>query len=214
MLAEASPIFAQAANGSITRYVAYDPFGPRSEGIVVSKDSKINRLADLKGKRVAVQKGSNSHYLLIKALRSANLTPAQVTITFLKPSDARAAFERGDVDAGSIWDPYFAAAESEASARLLHDARGLAPNLGYHLSSTPFIQALQPATLRKSSESIRTVAQAVSANRRRPRHFCAPSRALMPQSARKAQTTPQAWCLADHRRDHQQAAGCGRYLQT
>lgn len=171
---EAPPIFAQAANGSITRYVAYDPYGPRAEGIVVARKSKISRLADLKGKKIAVQKGSNSHYLLVKALQSAKLSPSQVTITFLKPSDARVAFERGDVDAWSVWDPYLAAAESKAGARLLSDARGLAPNLGYYLASVPFIRN-QPTTLRKLLEGIRSEAKIVSANPKATAAFLAPS---------------------------------------
>jgi sulfonate transport system substrate-binding protein len=171
---EAPPIFAQAANGSISRYVAYDPYGPRAEGILVGSKSAITRLADLKGKKIAVQKGSNSHYLLVKALRSANLSPSQVQIIFLKPSDARVAFERGDVDAWSVWDPYLAAAESKAGARLLTDARGLAPNLGYYLASAPFVKT-QPATLRKLLEGIRNEAKVVSANPKATAAFLAPS---------------------------------------
>lgn len=174
---EAPPIFAQAANGSITRYVAYDPYGPRAEGILVSKKSKITRLADLKGKKIAVQKGSNSHYLLVKALQSAKLSPSQVTISFLKPSDARVAFERGDVDAWSVWDPYLAAAESKAGAKLLTDARGLAPNLGYYLASVPFIKNQAP-TLRKLLEGIRSEAKVVSANPKATAAFLAPSLGL------------------------------------
>jgi sulfonate transport system substrate-binding protein len=171
---EAPPVFAQAANGSITRYVAYDPYGPRAEGIVVDRNSKINRLADLKGKRIAVQKGSNSHYLLVKALQSAKISPSQVTISFLKPADARVAFERGDVDAWSVWDPYLAAAESKTNARLLTDARGLAPNLGYYLSSITFIKN-QPTTLRKLLEAVRSEAKLVSANPKGIAAFLAPS---------------------------------------
>ena len=171
---EAPPIFAQAANGSISRYVAYDPYGPRAEGILVGKNSQIKKLSDLKGKKIAVQKGSNSHYLLVKALQSVKLSPSQVTISFLKPSDARVAFERGDVEAWSVWDPYLAAAESKAGARLLTDARGLAPNLGYYLASVPFIKA-QPATLRKLLEGIRSEAKVVSANPKATAAFLAPS---------------------------------------
>jgi sulfonate transport system substrate-binding protein len=174
---EAPPIFAQAANGSITRYVAYDPYGPRAEGILVGKNSKITKLADLKGKKIAVQKGSNSHYLLVKALQSAKLSPSQVTITFLKPSDARVAFERGDVDAWSVWDPYLAAAENKAGAKLLTDARGLAPNLGYYLASVPFIKNQAP-TLRKLLEGIRNEAKVVSANPKATAAFLAPSLGL------------------------------------
>lgn len=171
---EAPPIFAQAANGSITRYVAYDPYGPRAEGIVVSKNSPISRLVDLKGKKIAVQKGSNTHYLLVKALQSVKLSPSQVSIIFLKPSDARVAFERGDVDAWAVWDPYLAAAESKAGAKLLTDASGLAPNLGYYLASVSFTKD-QPNTLRKLLEGIRKEAKAVSANPEATANFLAPS---------------------------------------
>lgn len=183
---EAPPIFAQAANGSITRYVAYDPYGPRAEGILVARNSKINKLADLKGKRIAVQKGSNAHYLLVKALKSAKLSPSQVTISFLKPSDARAAFERGDVDAWSVWDPFLAAAESKASARLLTDARGLAPNLGYYLSSVPFIRN-QPTTLRRVLEAIRSEAKVVSSNPKATAAFLAPSLGIDAATLAKAE---------------------------
>ena len=137
---EAPPVFAQAANDSVTRYVAYDPYGLDSEGIVVQKDSKIKKLSDLRGKKIAVQKGSNAHYLLVKALASGKLRPGDVEIAFLKPADARAAFERKDVDAWSIWDPYLAAAETLPNARLLTTAKGLAPNRGYYLASASFIK--------------------------------------------------------------------------
>lgn len=110
--------------------MAYDPHGLDAEGIMVQKDSKIKKLSDLRGKKIAVQKGSNAHYLLVKALASAKLAPSDVEIAFLKPSEARAAFERKDVDAWSIWDPYLAAAETLPNARLLTTAKGLAPNWG------------------------------------------------------------------------------------
>ena len=55
---EAPPVFAQAANDSVTRYVAYDPFGPDGEGIVVQNDSKIKKLSELRGKKIAVQSGN------------------------------------------------------------------------------------------------------------------------------------------------------------
>lgn len=171
---EAPPIFAQAAANSLTRYVAFDPFGPRGEGIVVQKDSGINKLADLRGKKIAVQKGSNTHYLLIKALQAAKLKPSQVEIVFLKPSDARAAFERKDVSAWVIWDPYLAAAEAGAGARLLADARGLAPNRGYYLASSNFI-ASHPDTLRTVLATIKKEAAAVGADPEGTANLLAPA---------------------------------------
>ena len=174
---EAPPIFAQAANGSVTRYVAYDPYGLDAEGIVVQKDSKIRKLSDLLGKKIAVQKGSNAHYLLIKALASGKLLPSDVEILFLKPADARAAFERKDVDAWSIWDPYLAAAETLPNARLLTTAKGLAPNKGYYLASTSFIKN-RPDALKAVLGDIKKEAAVVQSNPTSTAAFLAPSLGL------------------------------------
>src|SRR5687767_109214 len=67
---EAPPIFAQAA-GTPLLYVAHEPPAPRGEAILVPKDSPIKSVTDLKGKKVALNKGSNVHYLLVKALEKA-----------------------------------------------------------------------------------------------------------------------------------------------
>ena len=106
---EAPPIFAQAA-GARLAYVAHEPPAPLGEAILFPKASPLRSVADLKGKKVALNKGSNVHYLLVRALESAGLSYADVTPIFLAPSDARAAFERGSVDAWAIWDPFLAAA--------------------------------------------------------------------------------------------------------
>ncbi|HEY9641653.1 MAG TPA: sulfonate ABC transporter substrate-binding protein [Coleofasciculaceae cyanobacterium] len=135
---EAPPIFAQAA-GTPVRYVAYDPWSPKGEAIVVPQDSPIQQLTDLKGKKIAVAKGSNTNYLVVKALESANLKLDDVEVVHLTPADARAAFESGKVEAWAIWDPYLAVAEEKAGARVLKDATGLAPNRGYYLAAQSFI---------------------------------------------------------------------------
>lgn len=135
---ESPPIVAQAT-GVPVRYVAYDPWGPKGEAIVVKKDAPYKTVADLKGKRIGVAKGSNTHYLLVNALESVNLKPGDVEIAFLKPADARAAFEQGNIDAWSIWDPYLAVAEEQAGGRILVDATGLAPNRGYYLAAQAFV---------------------------------------------------------------------------
>ncbi len=174
---EAPPIFAQAANDSVTRYVAYDPYGLAAEGIVVQKDSRIRKLSDLRGKKIAVQKGSNAHYLLIKALAAGKLLPSDVEIVFLKPADARAAFERRDVDAWSIWDPYLAAAETLPNARLLTTAKGLAPNKGYYLASASFIKN-RPDALKAVLGDIKKEAAVVEANPAATAALLAPSLGL------------------------------------
>lgn len=109
---ETPPVFAQAAGADLL-YVAYEPASPTAEAILVAKDSGIKTVADLKGKRVALNKGSNVHYLLVRALEEAGLTLKDIEPVYLPPADARAAFERGAVAAWVIWDPFQAAAEQQ-----------------------------------------------------------------------------------------------------
>lgn len=133
---EAPPIFAQAASARLV-YLANDPASPKGEAILVPKDSPIRTLADLKGKKVAVAKGSNAHYLLVKALEKGGLSYGDITPALLAPADARAAFERGAVDAWSVWDPFYAAAEA-AGARVLTDGEGVVSNHQFFLSARDY----------------------------------------------------------------------------
>ncbi|NML43252.1 sulfonate ABC transporter substrate-binding protein [Ramlibacter sp. G-1-2-2] len=134
---EAPPIFAQAA-GAPLAYVAATVPRPRAEGVLVPKGSAIRSVADLKGRKVALNKGSNVHYFLVKLLEKNGLRYGDVEVAFLPPADARAAFEKGSVDAWVIWDPFFAAAERTLDARLLADASGVVGNRAYYFSSLPY----------------------------------------------------------------------------
>lgn len=137
---EAPPIFAQAAGAPI-QYVAYEPPAPKGEAILVPKDSKLTSVADLKGKKIALNKGSNVHYLLVKALEKAGIKYSEVEPVFIAPADARAAFERGAVDAWVIWDPFQAAAESATGARTLADGTGIVSNYQFYFSSKKFLES-------------------------------------------------------------------------
>ena len=141
---ETPPIFAQAANDALT-YVAYEPAAPRGEAILVPEDSAIRTVAELRGRRVALNKGSNVHYLLVRALEKVGLSLADITPVYLAPADARAAFERGAVDAWAIWDPYLAAAEAGGGTRTLADGSGLVPNHQFYLASRAFSARHGPA---------------------------------------------------------------------
>lgn len=136
---EAPPIFAQAAGANLV-YVGNEPPSPASEAIVVPKGSSLRTLADLKGKKVALNKGSNVHYLLLKALEKAGVVYADIQPVFLPPADARAAFERGSVDAWAIWDPFLAAAEKQIGARVLADGKGLVANYQFYLASRTYAE--------------------------------------------------------------------------
>ena len=139
-VADTVPVFAQAANANFV-YVAQETPSPSAQAVIVRHDAPIHALADLKGKRIAVTKAAGSHYLLLAALARAKLSPADVKISYLAPADARAAFERNDVDAWFAWDPYVASVEQEAGARILIRGDGLASYQRYYLASTTFAQA-------------------------------------------------------------------------
>lgn len=137
---EAPPIFAQAANANLV-YVANQPEAPKAEALIVQKDSKIQSVKDLKGKRVVLNKGSNVHYLLLKVLEANNLKLSDIEVVYLPPSDARAAFERGAVDAWIIWDPFFAAAEHQIGARVIATGENLVNNHQFYLADRKFAEA-------------------------------------------------------------------------
>jgi len=135
---ETPPIFAQAAGAPLV-YLAYDPPAPQGEAILVREDSSLKLVADLRGKKVALNKGSNVHYLLVRALEQAGLKYSDIQPVFLAPADALAAFARGAVDAWVIWDPYEAAAQASTGARILADGTGLVSNYQFYFSSKKFL---------------------------------------------------------------------------
>lgn len=134
---EAPPIFAQAAGAPLV-YVGATVPRPKLEAIIVPKDSTIQTVRDLKGKKIAFNKGSNVQYFLVKLLEKNGLKYGDVQPIFLPPADARAAFEKGAVDAWIIWDPFLAAAQKTLQARLLADASGVVNNRGYYFTSRDF----------------------------------------------------------------------------
>ena len=134
---ESPPIFAQAAGANLIYAAAIAP-SPKSSAVLVPKDSPIKSVADLKGKRVAFQKGSSANYLIFQLLQKAGLQFSDIQPAYLAPADARAALGRGAVDAWVIWDPYYAAAENGANVRVLVDGSGINKQGGYYISSRKF----------------------------------------------------------------------------
>lgn len=134
---DAPPILAQAAGAPIL-YVGREPASPTSEAVIVRKDSKIQSVTDLKGKSVALNKGGNTHFLLVKLLEKAGLKADDVTYAWLPPADARAAFERGSIDAWAIWDPFLADVTNSVEVRKLGDGTSVGVNntLFYFTSSS------------------------------------------------------------------------------
>lgn len=134
---DSPPVFAQAA-GKDLLYVGAEPPKPDSSAIVVLPTSPLRRLQDLKGRRIALQKGSSAHFLVVRAVEKAGLQWSDIQPIYLAPADARAAFERGSVDAWAIWDPFYAAAELALKPRVLATGRDLSSNNSFYLASRPF----------------------------------------------------------------------------
>ncbi|EPH0090512.1 sulfonate ABC transporter substrate-binding protein [Pluralibacter gergoviae] len=141
---DAPPAFAQAAKADLV-YLGHSPANPKTEAIVVPESSAIKTVADLKGKRVGLNKGSDVNYLLVKALEEAGLAYKDITPVYLPPADARAAFQRGAIDAWVIWDPYLAEVETNARARQIRNAEGLVPHYTFYLASRKFAEAAPDA---------------------------------------------------------------------
>jgi sulfonate transport system substrate-binding protein len=118
LVGDAPPVFAQTGHLQFA-YAAVEPAKPQAAAIIVRADSPLQTIAALKGKKVAFQKGSSAHHLLIESLRAASLVWSDIQPVYLAPPDARAAFEQGGVDAWAIWDPFYAAAEIQLHARPL-----------------------------------------------------------------------------------------------
>ena len=91
---------------------------PEWTALVTAKDSRIASVADLKGKRVAVTRGTDPHIFLVRALLGAGLTEKDITPVLLQHADGKTALIRGDVDAWAGLDPMMAQAEVEDGARL------------------------------------------------------------------------------------------------
>ena len=93
---------------------------PEWTALVTAENSPIKTVADLKGQRVAVTRGTDPHIFLVRALAEAGLSEKDVKLVLLQHADGRTALERGDVVAWAGLDPMMAAAEIESKARLFY----------------------------------------------------------------------------------------------
>ena len=130
---EAPPIFAAAAKTKFV-VVGVGAPSPKSEAVLVKSSRGFKTFADLKGKTIALNKGSNVHWLLVKLLEANHMTLADLNVKYLKPAEGRPAFDNDQIDAWIIWDPYFALAEAPG-VQVLADATGVANNREYLMVS-------------------------------------------------------------------------------
>ncbi len=128
------PIFGAASNAKIKVVSAYDG-GGIGDQVLVHADSPITTIADLKGKRIAVGKGSSAHGHILAQLKKAGLTPADVELVFLQPADALSAFQQREADAWAIWDPYTAQAAEQLQVRSIGQAKDVTNGYWFGVAS-------------------------------------------------------------------------------
>ena len=134
---DAPPIFAQAAKAELA-YIAARHDNGDGYAILLPAGSSIRTLQELKGKRVAFGRGSSAHNFVVAALEKAGMSYSDIHPVPLAPADAAAAFEHGDIDAWSIWDPYFAIAEARPGVRVLVRTHDIGPANSFFLASRDY----------------------------------------------------------------------------
>ncbi len=139
-----APFLFAYAGGAKIKAVQAGQSGGAGTAILVRKDSPIATPAGLKGRKIATGRGSIGHYLLLRVLENAGLKPADVTLVYLTPGDAKAAFTAGSIDAWVTWGSYIALARLHDAARILADGTGVISGFGYEAASERAIADKRP----------------------------------------------------------------------
>ena len=142
--AESPPIFSQAA-GTPLVYLGATATNGKPVALLVGKDSPIQSVQDLKGKKIAFQKASIGHYLAVKAFEKEGLTINDFESVFLPPADASAAFSQGKVDGWFIWDPFITRTELSGVGRVLFDGEKLRDTRNYYTTTRKFYEGNKDA---------------------------------------------------------------------
>lgn len=161
--ADAIGVFQQASGKGLHYLAAESPY-PGGLGLLVAKNSTIQSVRDLKGKKIAIGRGYNIQYALIRALEANGLSWSDIEpVYLLTASDHIAAFQSGRVDAVGLWDPFLASAQLGTDSRLLFDGAGLTTNRTYHFS-LPSTAVTHQASLRTLFAELRTTNEWANAN--------------------------------------------------
>jgi sulfonate transport system substrate-binding protein len=133
------PIFSQVAGAPI-KYVAQVRLSGKAGGVLTPKNSGLQSLKDLKGKKLCYTRGSSAHNSAVLALQSAGLTLDDVESVNLGPADAAAAFAQGGIDGWVIWDPYYTLAIRDQGARPLIGLDALGGGASFLLANAKFVE--------------------------------------------------------------------------
>lgn len=121
-IGDGTVVTGKAANSPFT-VISVTGVEGNQNSVIVKPDSPIQSIADLKGKQIAVAKGSSAHIFLIKALQKNGLKESDVKIVQLQPDEANPAFQAGQVDAWGIWDPFVTTEIAANRARIVESVK-------------------------------------------------------------------------------------------
>ena len=126
--------------GLETNLIGKSSVGPKSLAVVLAADSTIKSPAELKGKKVAVTKGSYAHHLLALVLQQGGLTFNDVELINLPNSDIPGALISGAIDAGAVWEPIITKFESQKAIKVLADGTGIKAGVLAIVAASEFIK--------------------------------------------------------------------------
>ncbi|MCM3785685.1 aliphatic sulfonate ABC transporter substrate-binding protein [Neobacillus mesonae] len=153
-----TPVIAGQTGGIDFKAIAVTGDGKKGNAILVPEGSDIKRIEDLKGKKIAVAKGSSAYNFLFQAINTVGLTGDDIELIQLQPDEARPALDSKAVDAWSVWEPYVTTATTQTGAQILVNGEQLnilAP--GFLIARTDFIEAHPDLTVTflKAYEEVR-----------------------------------------------------------
>lgn len=120
-----TPAIIGKSAGINTKIIGLTSTGPKSLAVVVPVKSGIKSPRDLKGKKVAVVKGSYAHHLLVLVLQKGGLTTSDIELINLSQADIATSIVNGNIDAAAIWEPLITKLETQGSVRVLADGTGI-----------------------------------------------------------------------------------------
>jgi sulfonate transport system substrate-binding protein len=153
-----APTTFAAAGGAKISIVGALANNPDSAALLLPKGSKITSIKQLKGKKIAVAQGSSADYHLLTVLTKAGLTPKDVTLEYLQPAEAAAAFSSRAVDAWDVWSPFIEQAVGQDHARILVNGSGYGSNFSYEVAADSSIK--NATTAREIREYLKVLDQA------------------------------------------------------
>jgi sulfonate transport system substrate-binding protein len=173
-------VYAQSERVPVV-YVAAEPPAPCGAALLVPAGSPARCVRDLRGKRIAVNRAAQAHYLLMLALEEAGLEREDVEISFEAPERALRSFQLGEVDAWAVWDPWLSAARLDLGARVLRDTSGLFDSSIYYLARRELAER-HPDLVAELCTQLGVAARWVASDPGRAARLAAPSLGMSPQA--------------------------------